>query len=207
MRIFGGKFFNIIICRKVAEGVGKKIVYKKMQCRYNQNKKGQDTMKYNIAICDDARKDRELLRGFLGRWAGERGHSLEISEFPSAESFLFSYAQEGNFHILLLDIEMGAMDGVAMAKKLRRDNDMVQIVFVTGYSDYIAEIYGKFNDIVGDKTAIYIRHRLSSCKFCDEITVFHQGQVIQQGSHEELLAEERGKYHELWQAQAQYYAG
>ena len=84
---------------------------------------------------------------------------------------------------------MGAMDGVAMAKKLRRDNDMVQIVFVTGYSDYIAEIYSKFNDIVGDKTAIYISHRLSSCKFCDEITVFHQGQVIQQGSHEELLAE------------------
>ena len=164
-------------------------------------------MKYSIAICDDARKDRELLRGFLERWAGERGHSLEISEFPSAESFLFSYAQEGNFHILLLDIEMGAMDGVAMAKKLRRDNDMVQIVFVTGYSDYIAEIYSKFNDIVGDKTAIYISHRLSSCKFCDEITVFHQGQVIQQGSHEELLAEERGKYHELWQAQAQYYAG
>ena len=81
------------------------------------------------------KKDRELLRGFLGRWVGERGHSLEISEFPSAESFLFSYAQEGNFHILLLDIEMGAMDGVAMAKKLRRDNDMVQIVFVTGYSD------------------------------------------------------------------------
>ena len=191
----------------MAEGVGKKIVYKKMQCRYNQNKKGQDTMKYSIAICDDARKDRELLRGFLGRWAGERGHSLEISEFPSAESFLFSYAQEGNFHILLLDIEMGAMDGVAMAKKLRRDNDMVRIVFVTGYSDYIAEIYSKFNDIVGDKTAIYISHRLSSCKFCDEITVFYQGQVIQQGSHEELLAEERGKYHELWQAQAQYYAG
>lgn len=168
----------------MAEGVGKKIVYKKMQCRYNQNKKGQDTMKYSIAICDDARKDRELLRGFLERWAGERGHSLEISEFPSAESFLFSYAQEGNFHILLLDIEMGAMDGVAMAKKLRRDNDIVR-----------------------DKTAIYISHRLSSCKFCDEITVFHQGQVIQQGSHEELLAEERGKYHELWQAQAQYYAG
>ncbi len=65
-------------------------------------------MKYSIAICDDARKDRELLRGFLGRWAGERGHGLEISEFSSAESFLFSYAQEGNFHILLLDIEMGA---------------------------------------------------------------------------------------------------
>lgn len=57
----------------MAEGVGKQIVYKKMQCRYNQNKKGQDTMKYSIAICDDARKDRELLRGFLGRWAGDRG--------------------------------------------------------------------------------------------------------------------------------------
>ena len=97
------------------------------------------------------------------------------------------------------------MDGVAMAKKLRRDNDMVQIVFVTGYSDYIAEIYSKFNDIVGDKTAIYISHRLSSCRFCDEIAVFDHGEIIQRGSHEQLVSDVNGKYYELWHAQAQYY--
>lgn len=69
-----------------------------------------------------------------------------------------------------------------------------------------AEIYLKFNDISGDKTAIYISPRLSSCKFCDEIAVFHNGTIIQKGTHEELLADENGKYHELWYAQAQYYA-
>ena len=50
-----------------------------------------------------------------------------------------------------------------------------------------AEIYTKFNEIAGDKTAIYISHRLSSCKFCDEIAVFDHGEVVQQGTHEELL--------------------
>ena len=52
---------------------------------------------------------------------------------------------------------------------------------------------------------IYISHRLSSCKFCDEIAVFHEGAVIQHGTHAELVADETGKYHELWNAQAQYY--
>ena len=56
-----------------------------------------------------------------------------------------------------------------------------------------------------DKTAIYISHRLSSCKFCDEIAVFHEGTIVQMGSHDSLLQETGGKYHELWHAQAQYY--
>lgn len=59
--------------------------------------------------------------------------------------------------------------------------------------------------MVGDKTAIYISHRLSSCRFCSDIAVFHQGRLVQRGSHEELLADEKGKYYELWQAQARYY--
>ena len=68
-----------------------------------------------------------------------------------------------------------------------------------------AEIYSKFDEIAGDKTSIFISHRLSSCKFCDEIAVFHEGAVIQQGSHAELLADRGGKYYALWNAQAQYY--
>ena len=68
-----------------------------------------------------------------------------------------------------------------------------------------AEIYGKFDKIAGDKTAIYISHRLSSCKFCDEIVVFHEGEVIQQGTHTSLVADTNGKYFQLWNAQAQYY--
>ena len=68
-----------------------------------------------------------------------------------------------------------------------------------------AEIYGKFNEISGDKTAVYISHRFSSCKFCGEIAVFQDGAVVQQGTHEQLLADPKGKYYELWHAQAQYY--
>ena len=61
-----------------------------------------------------------------------------------------------------------------------------------------AEIYSKFNDIVTDKTTVYISHRLSSCKFCDEIAVFHEGNVVQKGTHEELISDKTGKYYELW---------
>ena len=68
-----------------------------------------------------------------------------------------------------------------------------------------AEIYAKFNEISGDKTAIYISHRLSSCKFCDEILVFDRGSILQQGTHEALLEQASGKYAQLWNAQAQYY--
>ena len=63
------------------------------------------------------------------------------------------------------------------------------------------EVYSKFNEIAGTKTAIYISHRLASCRFCDKIAVFHEGEIIQLGSHEELLADSNGKYYELWNAQ------
>ncbi|WP_337575519.1 LytTR family DNA-binding domain-containing protein [Fournierella sp.] len=98
-------------------------------------------MKYKIAICDDSEADRQYISGMVQRWAASAGHIAHTELFSSAESFLFRYAEERDYDILLLDIEMGAMDGVSMAKLLRKDNDTVQIVFITGYSDYIAEGY------------------------------------------------------------------
>lgn len=101
----------------------------------------------------------------------------------------------------------GETQKIAIARALYKDAPFIILDEPTAALDPIAEaeIYSKFNDIAGDKTAIYISHRLSSCKFCDEIAVFHEGQIIQQGSHEKLLKEENGKYSELWNAQAQYY--
>ncbi len=98
-------------------------------------------MHYKIAVCDDSQADRQYLCGLVNHWAEENGHTVQIGTFVSAENFLFEYEQENDFDILLLDIEMGEMDGVTMAKRLRRENETVQIVFVTGYSDYIAEGY------------------------------------------------------------------
>lgn len=98
-------------------------------------------MKYKIAICDDSDADRRYIMDMVRSWASAAGHEVQIDGFPSAESFLFRYAGESDYDILLLDIEMGAMDGVTMAKELRKSNDTVQIIFITGYSDYISEGY------------------------------------------------------------------
>ena len=98
-------------------------------------------MKYKVAICDDSDADRRYIMDMVRSWASAAGHEVHIDGFPSAESFLFRYAGESDYDILLLDIEMGAMDGVTMAKELRKSNDTVQIIFITGYSDYISEGY------------------------------------------------------------------
>lgn len=98
-------------------------------------------MTYKTAVCDDSAADRKYLSDLVRQWARSAGHTVTIAEFPSAESFLFHYAEEKDYDILLLDIEMGNMDGITMARRLRRENDTVQIVFITGYSDYIAEGY------------------------------------------------------------------
>ena len=98
-------------------------------------------VRYKIAICDDLESDRDYLKDLLNKWAINNSHLLNIDTFSSAESFLFHYEEAKDYDILLLDIEMGLMDGVSMAKKIRQDNDTVQIIFITGYSDYIAEGY------------------------------------------------------------------
>ena len=98
-------------------------------------------MAYRVAIVDDSVTDARFVEGILTDWAGEKQAAIQAEVFSSAEVFLFRYAEDKEWDILLLDIEMGAMDGVTMAKKVRAHNEAVQIVFITGYSDYIAEGY------------------------------------------------------------------
>lgn len=107
-----------------------------------------------------------------------------------------------------VNISGGEAQKIALARALYKDAPFIILDEPTAALDPIAEaeIYSKFNEIVGDKTAIYISHRLSSCRFCDKIAVFDKGEIVQVGTHEELLADQTGKYYELWNAQAQYYA-
>ena len=106
-----------------------------------------------------------------------------------------------------VDVSGGEAQKIAIARALYKNVPFIILDEPTRALDPIAEaeIYSKFNEISGDKTAIYISHRLSSCKFCDEIAVFQDGKVVQQGTHESLVGDEGGKYYELWHAQAQYY--
>lgn len=98
-------------------------------------------MGLRFAICDDDGAFVEYICGLAARWAAQAGVLLETERFPSAEAFLFRYEERRDFDVLLLDIEMPGMDGVALARAVRQSSDEIQIVFLTGYADYIAEGY------------------------------------------------------------------
>lgn len=112
-----------------------------------------------------------------------------------------------NFDKNGVEISGGEAQKIAIARAIYKDAPFIILDEPTASLDPISEfeVYSKFNEMVKDKTAIYISHRLSSCRFCDNIAVFDQGELVQQGSHDSLIEIETGKYYELWNAQAQYY--
>ncbi len=131
------------------------------------------------------------------------GFADRVERMPKGlETYLYKDLEKDG-----VEVSGGEAQKIAIARALYKDAPFIILDEPTAALDPIAEaeIYSKFNEIVGDKIAIYISHRLSSCKFCDEIAVFHNGSVVQQGTHESLVADESGKYYELWNAQAQYY--
>ncbi|MBO7743416.1 ABC transporter ATP-binding protein [Paenibacillus sp. MWE-103] len=113
------------------------------------------------------------------------------------------YSDEG------VEISGGEAQKIALARALYKNAPFVILDEPTAALDPIAEfeIYSRFNELIGGKSAIFVSHRLSSCRFCHDIAVFHEGRLIQRGSHDELIADRSGKYAELWNAQAQYYVG
>lgn len=106
-----------------------------------------------------------------------------------------------------VEISGGEAQKIAIARAICKDAPFILLDEPTAALDPLSEyeIYTSFDKVIGTKTAIYISHRLSSCRFCEKIAVFHQGELVQTGSHEELLRDTAGKYYELWQSQAQYY--
>ncbi len=132
----------------------------------------------------------------------DAGFGERLGELPDGlNTWLFKdFDEEG------IEISGGERQKIAIARALYKDAPFIILDEPTASLDPIAEaeIYRKFDEIVGDRTAIYISHRLSSCRFCEEILVFEDGNIIQRGDHEELIGTE-GKYRELWEAQAKYY--
>jgi Response regulator of the LytR/AlgR family len=94
-----------------------------------------------IAICDDEIAERKYLGSLVTTWAKQSDNIAAVSTFESAEAFLFDYAEHKDYDILLLDIEMGGLSGVELAKQIRADNHSVQMIFITGFPDFIAEGY------------------------------------------------------------------
>lgn len=101
----------------------------------------------------------------------------------------------------------GESQKIAIARALYKDAPFILLDEPTAALDPVAEyeVYSAFDEMVSGKTAVYISHRLSSCRFCDDIVVFDQGQVVQRGNHNMLMEDKEGLYHALYTAQAQYY--
>lgn len=106
-----------------------------------------------------------------------------------------------------VDFSGGEQQKLTLARALYKNSSIIILDEPAAALDPIAEydMYTRFNGFVGNKTAVYISHRLSSCRFCANIIVFDMGNIVQYGSHETLLCDRDGKYYQLWSAQSQYY--
>ena len=151
----------------------------------------------NVAVSNQY--DRERVKKCLkAAGFGERFAKLE----RGTDTFLYKdYEDDG------VEISGGEAQKIAIARAIYKDAPFVLLDEPTAALDPLSEyeIYTSFDKIVGSKTAIYISHRLASCRFCEKIAVFHEGRLVQSGTHQELLQDVQGKYYEMWNAQAQYY--
>ena len=132
----------------------------------------------------------------------ERAGAAEfVRELPQGADTVLYKSKEGG-----VDISGGEAQKLALARALYKDAPFVVLDEPTAALDPVSEaqIYAGFHEMVKEKTGIYISHRMSSCRFCDDIIVFDQGRIVERGSHEELLSGQ-GRYAEMWNTQAKYY--
>lgn len=98
-------------------------------------------MKYKIAICDDEQGQIEHISSLVSAWGRQNGYTCDIKIFYSAEAFLFEYEDNKAYDILLLDIEMRNVTGIELAKRLRKDNNRAEIIFITSHFEFVSEGY------------------------------------------------------------------
>ncbi len=151
----------------------------------------------NVAGSNEYDRDRAV-KCLEDAGFGERLAKME----KGLDTPLYQYDDEDG-----VEISGGEAQKIAIARSLYKDAPFVIMDEPTSALDPVAEfeIYQRFDQMVEGKTSIYISHRMSSCRFCDNIIVFDEGKIIEQGSHDKLMSN-KGLYSELWNAQAQYYA-
>ncbi|MBP5602004.1 MAG: ABC transporter ATP-binding protein [Treponema sp.] len=151
----------------------------------------------NVSGSNEYDRDRAL-KCLESAGFGERLAKME----KGLDTPLYQYDDEDG-----VEISGGEAQKIAIARSLYKDAPFVIMDEPTSALDPVAEyeIYQRFDQMVEGKTSIYISHRMSSCRFCDNIIVFDEGKIIEQGSHDKLMSN-KGLYSELWNAQAQYYA-
>lgn len=163
----------------------------------------QDFQLFSVPLSQNVTTSLEYDKAKLYDCLDKAGINERVEQMPDREnSVIYKDFDENG-----IEISGGEAQKIALARALYKDAPFVILDEPTSALDPISEfeIYQRFNSFVGDKTAIYISHRLSSCRFCNNILVFDNGRIVQQGSHDELVQDENGKYYKLWTAQSQYY--
>lgn len=163
----------------------------------------QDYMLLHLLLSENVAASHETDVDKVRKCLNDSGFGKRLAELPKGlETYLYKeYSDEG------VEISGGEAQKIAIARALYKSAPFVLLDEPTAALDPMAEseIYTNFDQIVGKKTAVYISHRLSSCKFCDKIAVFKDGSLVQYGSHASLLEDTDGEYAVMWNKQAKYY--
>lgn len=157
------------------------------------------TLKENVALQDSEHADPARVEEAL-RLSGVYDDAIKLENGMDTVIYK-SFDDKGT------ELSGGQKQKVAISRALYKNAPIVILDEPTAALDPVAEyeIYRKFHRLVGGKTALYISHRLSSCKFCDHIAVFAEDTIKEYGTHEELVNKPGGIYAEMFAAQAQYY--
>lgn len=162
----------------------------------------QDFQMFAFSVAENVATSMEYDERKIIDCIGAAGLAGRLAELPEGIRTNLFQLQEGG-----VEVSGGEAQKLAIARALYKDAPFVVLDEPTSALDPVAEydIYKRFDDLVQDKTAVYISHRMSSCRFCNNIFVFEDGRIVQKGSHDSLMLDEEGLYSKLWNAQAQYY--
>ena len=205
----GKTTFIKLLCRLYDNYEGKIIINGKEAREYN----AAEYMNMLSVVFQDYRlfafKIKDNVTGFK-----ERNEDLsEIYKLAGVDEWINKLENKDNTYIYKMFVEDGVEPSggqaqkLAIARALYKNAPIVILDEPTAALDPISEyeVYNNFDKLVNKKTAIYISHRLSSCKFCDRIIVFSGGAIIEEGSHEELINNTSGLYYKMYNTQAKYY--
>lgn len=162
----------------------------------------QDSALFSFPIGENVAADTEYDSSLAEKCVRRAGFSERLDEMPNGlDTCLYKdFDEEG------VEISGGEAQKLCLARAIYKESPFIVLDEPTAALDPISEydIYTKFSSIVGTRTAIYISHRLSSCRFCDDITVLDNGRIVERGSHDTLIGDD-GVYAKMWAAQAEYY--
>ncbi|MBP3702688.1 MAG: ABC transporter ATP-binding protein [Lachnospiraceae bacterium] len=162
----------------------------------------QDFKLFSFSLAENVAASWKYDKDRVAECLKQAGFEKRLQEMPEGiETNLYQMQDNG------VEISGGEAQKVAIARALYKNSPVVILDEPTSALDPVSEydIYKRFNELVKDKTAIYISHRMSSCRFCETVLVFDGGRIVQEGSHEQLVENTDGIYYKMWSAQAKYY--